>query len=113
MDITKADIRPWDGIGMEENGNYSVGYEYWFDVDEYFGTQTRDDPDCWVNFYTEWNPKTGKVTPTVHVDTPDGIISIEKEFTPEEEAFFLKKMQDYAREGYGESLEEMYQKELN
>ena len=35
MDITKADIRPWDGIGMEENGNYSVGYECWFDVDEY------------------------------------------------------------------------------
>lgn len=111
MDIRNADIRPIDGLMVEDNGNYSVTYECWFDADKYFGTCTRNNPDVWVNFYTEWNPQTGRVTPVVHIDAPEGISVVEKEFSPEEEKFFLDLMQSYAREQYGKSLEEIYQED--
>lgn len=41
MDITKEDIRCCDEICVEDNV-ISIAYELRFDVDKYFGTDTRD-----------------------------------------------------------------------
>lgn len=106
-DLAGLDVRCCDELIWTENCKVEATYECWFDVDRYFGTDTRDDPEKWVNFYTLWDPKTGHVTPVVHVDSPDGITEVPFSFTPAEEAFFFGLMQEYCIRTEGMTLLEL------
>ena len=47
-------IPPGD-VEYEEENVVSAYFETWFDVDEKFGTHTRDEPDTWINLYAILN----------------------------------------------------------
>lgn len=52
MNLTEKDIRIDRYFDTGENEHSWVFYiETWFDVDSYFGTDTADDDDTWINFY--------------------------------------------------------------
>jgi hypothetical protein len=109
LDITKAMINCNDDIVVDANNkNVSVAYELWFDVDSYFGTDTGSTGDTWIDFYTEWNPMDGSITPLVLLETDQNVEELDWAFTATEAAFFRQKMEDYAAKLYGVTLEQLW-----
>jgi len=109
IDITKQSLNCIDEILFFEEDGLNFTYELWFDVDKYFGTNTKSYDNSWINFYTFWLPD-GTVSAYVVVDNqPDSYDSFEWELTEDEKAFFLKKMEDYCQMTYSQSLSEFYQ----
>jgi hypothetical protein len=107
IDITKEDIRCCDGICVEDNV-ISIAYELWFDVDKYFGTDTRDKDDTWINFYTYWKPN-GLVAAEYYLDSNDDCKVSAWPLTEDEEKFFLRKMEAYCKEKTGKTLLELWE----
>lgn len=107
MDITKEDIRCCDEICVEDNV-ISIAYELRFDVDKYFGTDTRDKDDTWINFYTYWKPN-GLVTAEYYLDSNDDCKVFAWPLTEDEEKFFLRKMEAYCKEKTGKTLLELWE----
>lgn len=105
IDITKQDIRCCDDFDVDEYGVANIPYELWFDVDEYFGTNTKGS-DNWVNFYTFWHPD-GTITATYVVDTHNDTSEFEWELTEVEQAFFRGMMETYCNLRCGCTLAEM------
>lgn len=95
IDITKQDIRCCDDFDISTyNGNaINITYELWFDVDKYFGTDTRG-TNSWINFYTFYH-EDGSITATYEIDYDDHTESVDWELTEVEEAFFKGMMQSY------------------
>lgn len=57
LDITEQTINCFGDLEVDlDKGFIEAAYELWFDVDRYFGTDTRDKDDTWINFYTRWHP---------------------------------------------------------
>ena len=57
LDITEQTINCVGDLEVDlDKGFIEAAYELWFDVDRYFGTDTRDKDDTWINFYTRWHP---------------------------------------------------------
>ena len=57
LDITEQTINCFGDLEVDlDKGFIEAAYELWFDVDRYFGTDTRDRDDTWINFYTRWHP---------------------------------------------------------
>lgn len=96
VDITEKDIRCVDEL-LIEDGCIEATYELWFDVDQYFGTDTNDDEDTWINFYTEWIPETGQVRAVVTVDSPMGTESTRFPLSCKEQEFFYRMMNAYCK----------------
>ena len=93
IDITKEDIRCCDDFYVEDD-YINITYELWFDVDKYFGTNTRDD-NTWINFYTYYYADgTIKATYEVDYDNAD-TETFDWELTEVEEAFFRGMMETY------------------
>lgn len=105
IDIAKQDIRCCDDFYIDENGSVNIPYELWFDVDEYFGTNTKED-GTWVNFYTFYN-KDGSITAVYEVDTDDGNKSFDWELTEVEQVFFKSMMEIYCIRTYGCTIKEL------
>lgn len=105
IDITKQDIRCCDDFYMDENESVNIPYELWFDVDEYFGTNTKDD-GTWVNFYTFYN-KDGSITAVYEVDKDDGNESFDWELTEVEQVFFKSMMEIYCIRTCGCTIKEL------
>ena len=52
LDITEQTINCVGDLEVDlDKGFIEAAYELWFDVDRYFGTDTRDKDDTWINFY--------------------------------------------------------------
>jgi hypothetical protein len=107
IDITKEDVRCYDGICVEDNV-ISITYELWFDVDKYFGTDTRDKDDTWINFYTYWKPN-GHVSAEYYLDSDDDCKVFDWSLTENEKEFFLHKMEAYCKEKTGKTLSELWE----
>lgn len=105
IDITKQDIRCCDDFYMDENGIVNIPYELWFDVDEYFGTNTKDD-STWVNFYTFYN-KDRSITAVYIVDTDGDSEEFDWELTEEEQNFFRNMMEEYCVHTCGCTIKEL------
>lgn len=106
IDITNADIRCCDEICFE-NGNINVGYELWFDVDKYFGTNTGKDDNVWINFYTYWNPSNGVHSKYfINSDTSDE--EHDWELTDAEKDFFFNKMNEFCKKQTKKTLQEYW-----
>ena len=82
-------------------------WELWFNVDEYFGTNTWKSSEKWINFYTYWSPEDG-VTATYHIDGEDEYLSFDWYLTSEEKRFFFKKMETYCKKSSGKTLYEFW-----
>ena len=82
---------------MYEDGCLNFEYEMWFDVDKYFGTNTRCRDDCWLNFYTDWHPD-GSICAWYAIETDDDSVAIEWDLLPEEERILREKMETKAEE---------------
>lgn len=112
-ELTREDIAIESDIEVSDsNPNELVAYvETWFDVDEKFGLNTRDDADTWVNMYARYD---------VEEDTLklECIISRDKEEKPfcyeptENEAVMLKEaIKDKLKEYYDCTPKEFCQNE--
>lgn len=107
INIIKENIRCCDEICVEDNA-ISATYELWFDVDKYFGTDTRDRDDAWINFYTYWRPN-GLISAEYYLDTDDDCKVFAWDLTEEEQKFFLDKMEKYCKETTGKTLQELWE----
>lgn len=106
IDVTKEDIRCCGDICVEDNV-ISITYELWFDVDKYFGTNTRDKDDTWINFYTYWKPN-GTIIAEYYLESDDDCKVFAWSLTEDEQNFFLEKMKAYCKEKTGKSLVELW-----
>lgn len=95
INLLDQEINCYDDIQyIEENDSLSFAWETWFEVDKYFGTNTREYDDRWVNFYTNWF-ENGDVRGCYEVDTDLGTTFHNWELTDEEKKFLTKKMEEY------------------
>ena len=107
-DLTNDEIYTCDEVLLERD-RLNFVWELWFDVDKYFGTETRDYDDRWVNFYTDWDPSDDSVIGYLVVDRDDRTDESYWDLTKEEQDFLRNKMTERAKfDGYG-SLMEMYE----
>ena len=112
IDICSQDIRVLitDELFIETDADgadyVNATYEMWFDVDKYFGTNTKSDDAVWVNFYTNWYAD-GKVTAQMFLNTPTQDIQFEWPLTAKEKKFFAEKMEEAAQKQTGMSLKDL------
>ena len=104
IDITQQDIRCCDDFDINE-GRINVAYEMWFEVDKYFGTDTRSN-NTWINFYTEYD-RNGNINALYIIDAPDTMEAYDWELTEVEKAFFKGMMQTYCNCIYRWTLDEL------
>lgn len=94
INLLDQEINCYDDIQyMEDSDSLSFAWETWFDVDKYFGTNTRDDDSIWINFYTRWF-ENGDVLADFAIVGEEDIIC-KWELTDEEKEFLTKKMEEY------------------
>ena len=103
----ELDARCCDELDWKD-GKIVASYECWFDEDGYFGTETRNDRNKHVKFFTALDPETGHVSPVVQVETPEGITDVPFNFTPMEEGYFLGLMQACCRKTEQLNLRELH-----
>lgn len=97
INLLEQDIRCCDEI-TEEEESFSFTYELWFDVDSYFGTQTKDYDDTWINFYTMYYPETKSVEAIMCIDTDGSNETYSWQLTEAEKEFLLSLMKNYAEQ---------------
>lgn len=101
--IESLDFRCIGEVEYEDvDGMMGLGftYELWFDVDAYFGTDTKDDDGCWINFYT-WYMENGDVKAKYFIEKDDSSEEHDWELTAIEKEFFRRKMEDRCLHYYG------------
>ena len=111
IDVTKEDIRCCDEL-MITDDSIEATYELWFEVDKYFGTNTKNNDNAWINFYTYWHPD-GTITSKYSVDDMPNYESFDWELTEEEVEFFRNKMENYCQQCDEMSLMELWQEYNN
>ena len=109
LDITEQTINCFGDLEVDlDEGFIEAAYELWFDVDRYFGTDTRDKDDTWINFYTRWHPDR-TITAIYFVESDETVKEHTWELTPQEQEFFRKKMEDYAKTQGNQTLQEIWE----
>ena len=100
IDLTKQSIEPFGDIEVYD-GLLDFAWELWFDVDAYFGTNTKDDDNMWINFYTDYNPQTDDITACYTIDSPNDVVTEDWELTRDEKLFIRSKMEQYCKKTMG------------
>lgn len=109
LDITEQTINCVGDLEVDlDKGFIEAAYELWFDVDRYFGTDTRDKDDTWINFYTRWHPDR-TITAIYFVESDETVKEHTWELTPKEQEFFRKKMEAYAKTQGNQTLQEIWE----
>ena len=109
IDLVNQDIRPIEPEFDTEN-TLSFYWELWMDVDKYFGTDTRNNDDIWINFYTIYHRDTDKITAEYYYDSSDLNECVDWELTDEEEKFLRDKLEEYCKNDCGLTLKEFFDK---
>ena len=97
LDLTKQELNCYGEPIFDDLGVIEFSWELWFDADKYFGTNTSELEDSWINFYTYYSPEKDKVSAWYVVDTPDSQDEFYLELTRDEEQFLRKKMEEYVK----------------
>lgn len=114
IELNEDNIKAEDEILLEENNYYNVQYECWFDVDKYFGTNTNDDEDTWINFYVNFYPKLvddnviWTLKPVVILNGKDTCEELDWKLTQEEETLLLMLASKHCVDECGLTLTELY-----
>ena len=106
IDITKEDIRCTSELVVNTD-HIEAAYEMWCNVDQYFGTNTREDASSWVNFYTCWYPD-GKITAFYILSSDIEDVEVQWDLTEEERVFFCNKMEQNSQEKDNMTLQELW-----
>lgn len=107
---TEDDVRIWDELEVDlDKTEIDAAYELYVDVDEKFLTDTKDDDDTWINFYTIYNPIENTIRALYYINTSDSDEEHEYHLSDQEKRLFIKKMQEYCNEKYGQTLYELYE----
>lgn len=77
-----------------------------FDVDAYFGTNTRDD-DVWINFYTDWFVDEDRIV-AAYTICGDDEEEYEWELNESEEKFLREKMKQAVKNEGFKSMMDMW-----
>ena len=93
---------------MIEEDYINFTWEMWFDVDAYFGTNTKNDSEAWINFYTNWSRRTNKIRAFFVYSSNNKQEEYNWTLTKEEEKFLRAKMEEYV----GGSLQAFYDNEM-
>lgn len=93
-------------VNNEFGEGWEFEFELWFDVDAYFGTDTKDDDDKWVNFYVLYT-KEAEMKAYYTLDSSKSTETHEWFLTPEEKARLFSIMNDYAKEKEGKALPDL------
>ena len=96
IELNKDNIRLVDAEFDEKGISFYV--ETWFDVDKYFGTDTKDDENAWINMYLVWTPSTDKFKATYTINTPYSDEEFDWKLTDDEKKLFKSAIEDYARD---------------
>lgn len=96
IELNKDSIRLMDAEFEKEGISFYV--ETWFDVDKYFGTNTKDDENVWINMYLVWTPSTDKFKASYTINTPYGDEEFDWKLTDDEKKLFKSAIEDYARD---------------
>lgn len=110
INLTKYDIECCDDIYVEPSEFANFTYELWFDVDEYFGTNIKDDEDKWINFYTSYKAD-GSIVAEYFIDSNKGSEHFIWELTEDEKVLFKNMMEEYCEELYDCTLDELLNEE--
>lgn len=107
INLLEQDIRCCDEILIEKiNGRWLADFEFecWFDADAYFGINTRDDEEVYVNFYVDYIYDTKDLEAKYELLYEDDHFCVDWELTEDEKVLLKKKMEEYA----GMSLMELF-----
>lgn len=96
-------------VQFTDDGLLEFMYELRFDVDKYFGTDTRDKDDTLVNFYTCLH-EDGDITAAYVIDFPEEHETHRWLLTPEEKQLLGHKMQEHCMNRYGENMLSMLER---
>ena len=99
INLTKENICFANKISVEDNV-IAAECTLLFDVDKYFGTETEDDEDVWINFYVFWSPDTDKYKALYTINSPDGNEEFAWDLTDEDIKVIKSAIEDYAKEEY-------------
>ena len=100
INLLNADIRYCDDVLLTDDAELEFAWQCWFDVDLYFGVNTKNDDEKWIDFMTYWNKATDDITAIYVIDTKDGFEQHDWKLTDEEKAFLRKKMEAYIRKSF-------------
>lgn len=84
----------------------NAAYELWLDVDKYFGTETMENDDVWINFYTDWYMN-GDIRAWLYIESSKTVITLPWDLTQNEKVFFTNKMGEAAQKQCKKSLVEL------
>ena len=112
IDLIGQDIRPIDP-SFDSDTQLSFAWELWMDVDKYFGTDTLNEDETWINFYTYYHRDTDRITAEYTIDRPDNPEYKEWELTTEEEKYIREKLDEFCKEDADLPLKEYFDKLVN
>lgn len=100
IELKADDIKAIDPMFDGDGINFYL--ETWFDVDKYFGTETEDDEDVWINFYVFWNPDKDTYKALYTINGPDKEEEFAWDLTDEDIQVIKSAIEDYAKAEYGD-----------
>ncbi len=103
LNLPEYQLKCCDDIYIDDE-KLCFEWETWFDVDAYFGTQTKD-TDTWLTFYTDYYRDTGEIKAYYVELKVDRDVEHEWELTDEERELLKQRMIKYTGSS---SLEEFY-----
>ena len=112
IDIVGQDIRPVEPE-FDTEDQLSFYIEMWFDCDKYFGVNTANDDDVWLNFYVMYHRKSDTITTQYTLDNHDFPEVVDWELTKEEENYIRQKLNDFCMEDAQLPLKEWFDKFIN
>jgi hypothetical protein len=71
-----------------------VYIETWFDIDEKFGTHTKEHDDWWINLYARYNPFKGELVMPYTIVKPDKEESYEYYPNEEDKALVIAMIEE-------------------
>ena len=110
--LEEQNVNCIDEILVEDYG-LNFEWELWFDVDAYFGTETKGKDNIWVDFYTEWHREDNSIRGVMVLDMDKDSIWTGWDLTQSEQDFLREKMEAFVREHGYKSMEDMWRKETN
>lgn len=102
-------ISAWGEV-MIEPDYVEIEFDLWFDVDEYFGTNTKSN-NRWINFYTRYWPASEQVTALYTINGSDFWEEHDFMLSRIEQRKFIQIMNEYVMEETGHKMTTLWRRE--
>lgn len=112
IDLVSQDIRPYDPMFANTDDEVTFNWELHMDVDKYFGTDTKDNENVELRFYTTYHKRNNKITAKLMLDNRGSLITDEWELTDEETKFIKEKLDLFCIEDSGLPLKQWFDERI-